>query len=146
MNQSTLSEDRRQIDNRAKLLNDTLVRKVYPWVANEHVETDWEELVYSFSLASRQIDDLSGNLRSVYSLQVPTPKKPFPQDQFQIPQILSTMVDKEDREKILVNKTGAEADGESSAASEKGDKDHCDAHNQAVGRVLMDFNQCLNAD
>ena len=137
MDQRTLSEDRRQIDNRAKLLNDTLVRKVYPWVANEFVETDWEALVHSFSLASRQIDELSGNLRSVYSLQVPTPKKPFPPNQFQIPQILSTMVDKEDREKILVSKVGIETGTSERLSKEKDDKAKCDAHNQAIDRVLM---------
>ena len=137
MDQRTLSEDRRQIDNRAKLLNDTLVRKVYPWVANEFVETDWEALVHSFSLASRQIDELSGNLRSVYSLQVPTPKKPFPPNQFQIPQILSTMVDKEDREKILVSKVGIETGTSERLSKEKDDKSKCDAHNQAIDRVLM---------
>ena len=137
MDQRTLSEDRRQIDNKAKLLNDTLVRKVYPWVANEFVETDWEALVHSFSLASRQIDDLSGSLRSVYSLQVPTPKKPFPPNQFQIPQILSTMVDKEDREKILVSKVGIETGTSERLSKEKVDKAKCDAHNQAIDRVLM---------
>lgn len=129
---NSVTEDRRQIDNRAKLLNDTLVRKVYPWVANEYVETEWEELVHSFSLASRQIDDLSGNLRSVYSLQVPTPKKPFPQNQFQIPQILSTMIDKEDREKILTEK----------ASTSEGTVSY-DGHNQALDRVLLEYTKSL---
>ena len=129
---NSVTEDRRQIDNRAKLLNDTLVRKVYPWVANEYGETEWEELVHSFSLASRQIDDLSGNLRSVYSLQVPTPKKPFPQNQFQIPQILSTMIDKEDREKILTEK----------ASAPEGTVSY-DGHNQALDRVLLEYTKSL---
>ena len=135
----SVSEDRRQIDNRAKLLNDTIMRKVYPWVANEYSETEWEELVHAFSLASKQIDDLNGSLRSVYSLQVPTPKKPFPANNFQIPQVLSTMIDKEDKEKILSLSTRAD-----DAAS--ADSVNYDAHNKALDQVLADFAKALGND
>jgi hypothetical protein len=132
-------EDRQQIDNKAKLLHDTLSRKVYPWVANEYLETEWEELVHSFSLASKQLDDLNGDLRSVYSMQVPTPKKPFPPNQYQIPQILSTMVDKEDKEKILSLR------GSASSASTLADKANCEAHNQAIDRVLGSMNKSIDS-
>jgi hypothetical protein len=134
-----IGEDRQQIDNKAKLLHDTLSRKVYPWVANEYLETEWEELVHSFSLASKQLDDLNGDLRSVYSMQVPTPKKPFPPNQYQIPQILSTMVDKEDKAKILSLK------GSTSSASTLADKANCEAHNQAIDRVLGSMNKSIDS-
>ena len=97
---SAVGEDRKQLENRTRLLHDTLSRKVYPRVANEYSETDWDELLNSFALASKQLDDLSGNLKAVYSMQIPAPKKPMPADQHPIPQILSTMMDKGDASKI----------------------------------------------
>ena len=133
---SAVGEDRKQLENRTRLLHDTLSRKVYPWVANEYSETDWDELLNSFALASKQLDDLSGNLKAVYSMQVPAPKKPMAAGQHPIPQILSTMMDKGDASKIVIKPPTAGQAGNSDQ-----DRRRATDHNAAIDRILSKYNE-----
>lgn len=137
---SSVGEDKKRLQNRTQLLHDTLSRKVYPWVANEYTETDWDELLHSFSLASKQLDDLSGDLKAVYSMQVPAPKKPFPPGQHPIPQILSTMMDKEDSGKILVCPPRNEL-----LENQEEDRRRAAQHNSSLDRVLSRFNETASS-
>ena len=137
---SAVGEDRKQLENRTRLLHDTLSRKVYPWVANEYSETDWDELLNSFALASKQLDDLSGNLKAVYSMQIPAPKKPMPADQHPIPQILSTMMDKGDASKIVIKPPTVGQAGNSDQ-----DRRRATDHNAAIDRILSKYNEAASA-
>jgi hypothetical protein len=136
---SAIGEDRKQLENRTRLLHDTLSRKIFPWVANEEAETDWDDLLHSFALASKQLDDLSVDLKSVYSMQVPAPKKPMPPGQHSIPQILSTIVDKSDASKIVMKPPAL--------GSINNDKDMRRAtdHNASMDRVLFKFNDAASS-
>ena len=137
---SAIGEDRKQLENRIRLLHDTVSRKIYPWVANEEAETDWDELLHSFALASKQLDDLGADLKSCVLYADTCPKKPMPAGLHPIPQILSTMLDKGDASKIVIKPPSIGQAGNSDE-----DKQRARDHNASLDRVLSRFNESVSS-
>jgi len=123
---SALATDVKSLGVRCKLLHKTLGQKLYPRLspaaasssASSSSEYEWPDILDDYFMAAKQLDELSHELKSVYSMHIPAPRKhrqtlitdgastsnttaTAGEFSFTVPQILSTMVPKEDEEDMV---------------------------------------------
>lgn len=103
-------------------------------------ETEWSDLLDSFFVAGKQLDDLYAEITPMFALAIPTPKKPLaPPSIYTLPQLLSTTVAQEDVEKIRI----PAAPG--TAALEDQTRDALSNHNAAIETIVSGFNSQIDA-
>lgn len=105
-------DDCKNLGVRSRILHKTLGQKLYPKlnatlspIDTEHPQ--WRILFDDYFSAAKQLDELSHEMKSVFGMLIPVPRKPqnpvTGEFSFTIPQILSTMVPHDDK-KVLKEK------------------------------------------
>jgi hypothetical protein len=114
-------EDVKNLEVRSKILHKTLGSKIYPRLVpkvltpeqaavevknkSSQKASEWGDMLDDYFTAAKQLDDLQHSMKSVFSVHIPVPRKIFEEgySAFPLPQILSTMIPKEDRSLVIVD-------------------------------------------
>jgi len=147
-------EDIKNLEVRSKLLHKTIGSKIYPLLVpkdappaftNEpesktsNLGTDWGEVLDEYFIAAKQIDDLQHEIKSVFSVHIPVPRKVFEEgfSAFSIPQVMSTMAPKEDKILLVIGENSRKY---GTAPEQKHlERRLVEEHNDRMERVLEQF-------
>jgi hypothetical protein len=112
-------DDVKNLGVRCKILHRNMGSRIYPkllsaatengGVANDNGSSTstlvWEDLLDDYFLASKQLDELGHEIKSVFSMHIPVPRKVQENNgefSFNVPQILSTMIPKDDEDYLTI--------------------------------------------
>jgi len=147
-------EDIKNLEVRSKLLHKTIGSKIYPLLIPKEPQLaftsesegqtkkqgiEWSHVLDEYFTAAKQIDDLQHEIKAVFSVHIPVPRRVFEEgfSAFSVPQILSTMTPKEE-EGLLVIEENRDKFGTSQDQKHL-EKRLLEEHNDRIERVLEQF-------
>jgi hypothetical protein len=159
------SDDVKNLHVRSKIVQNTLKSKIYQRLvpssdkAGDDVGQlqlqgkgkgkgaagqEWGDLLEDFFVAAKQLDDLQHEMKAVYSINIPVPRKERPpggEFPFSIPQLLSPAYPKEDSDILVVKTENSDCAAYTTPASLlHAERQLLLEHNSLVDRVLQGFN------
>jgi len=147
-------EDVKSLEVRSKFLHKTLGSKIYPLlIPKEHQVgeagggsalkkqhgMEWRDVLDEYFTAAKQLDDLQQEMKTVFGVHIPVPRKVYEEgfSAFSIPQVLSTMVPKED---VCLVVTPADLNKYGTPSNQKHlERKLVEEHNDRMERVLEHF-------
>lgn len=139
----------RTVDLRAKLLALGIKNHIGTSLLQAHAaqqqalpnDTEYSDLLDSFFVATKQLDDMYSEITPMFALIILTPKRPLvcPPSLYTLPQLLSTAVAQEETDGIRIPAAATTATAEKQAREALG------THNTAMEALVFKFNAQLDA-